>query len=398
MSGYTGLGLAGIKAATGIPECYGIAGLGEDVEREPKNGNSMKSEEVPLAQDTFYREIDLQLRTELDSALTAGRLIVPATRGLTIHRPLLGFSKSDILSTCRETGISWVDDHTNHDATATIRNTIRYLLREQKLPQALRKDRLLRLGEKTIASTCRARSTALEMQLVNFETRSGTITWRLPIQPLKYAANRNPSDPLSREASTVLAAMTQPAAPGNSVSAEAGRDILERVVRPTPKKGSSIKTRHDSFTIAQTQWKLAGSAPDVWTVSRQPLKQHDGSTPSCVWNSSTDPISASAWQLWDGRYWIYVKPEPGAVIICRPFDGWDLGHLRKTLPSSQKSRLNSALNQAARGVIRFTLPALIDQASGHVLVLPSFNLRLADASKLLDYKIRYKALMNCSTP
>lgn len=56
--------------------------------------------------------------------------------GIHLHRPLLPFRKSQILSTCAHFAIPYVDDHTNHDPTFTTRNAIRKM-RTHTLPKAL---------------------------------------------------------------------------------------------------------------------------------------------------------------------------------------------------------------------------------------------------------------------
>ncbi|CAH2354536.1 hypothetical protein CLIB1423_17S01354 [[Candida] railenensis] len=56
-----------------------------------------------------------------------------------IIRPLLEFSKSEIIDTCKSNGIRWFEDPTNKDTNLTIRNKLRYYISEY-VPQNIQKD------------------------------------------------------------------------------------------------------------------------------------------------------------------------------------------------------------------------------------------------------------------
>lgn len=49
---------------------------------------------------------------------------------ISVIRPLLDYSKKDIIATCEDNGVTWFEDHTNKDISLTDRNLYRYLLND----------------------------------------------------------------------------------------------------------------------------------------------------------------------------------------------------------------------------------------------------------------------------
>jgi tRNA(Ile)-lysidine synthase len=68
--------------------------------------------------------------------------------GVQISRPLLSYSKSELISICRENDVQWVEDPSNQDKTLTPRNAIRHGLPQNSLPLALREQSMLNLVRK----------------------------------------------------------------------------------------------------------------------------------------------------------------------------------------------------------------------------------------------------------
>lgn len=52
------------------------------------------------------------------------------TPPISVLRPLLDFTKKDIIATCEENGVGWFEDHTNQDISLTDRNLYRYLIND----------------------------------------------------------------------------------------------------------------------------------------------------------------------------------------------------------------------------------------------------------------------------
>ncbi|KAI4737697.1 hypothetical protein E4T50_11805 [Aureobasidium sp. EXF-12298] len=115
-AGYLGTGLTGIQPKMPIGECHGLYGVS-------KSG--------------YLRHLYADL-SNLPFFVESG--------GVEVHRPLLGFTKSELIATCTTNCVKWHEDATNADQTLTPRNAIRKLLQSQLLPAALKSDRLRRLA------------------------------------------------------------------------------------------------------------------------------------------------------------------------------------------------------------------------------------------------------------
>ncbi|KAL5002129.1 PP-loop family-domain-containing protein [Aspergillus recurvatus] len=126
-SGARGAGLAGISPVAWIPECHGLHGVAG-------SGGAVLAREYWQGPK---QELEQRKRGEMSTPISTG--------GILIHRPLLSFPKSSLLTTCHENGIPYVTDPTNFDPTLTPRNAIRSLLASNSLPRALQKKSILSL-------------------------------------------------------------------------------------------------------------------------------------------------------------------------------------------------------------------------------------------------------------
>jgi tRNA(Ile)-lysidine synthase len=106
-------GLQGMQAAEWIPECHGLHGVHHS--------------------GTMRRDLTLPMQMERG--------------GVQIFRPLLGFRKDQLIATCEQHHIPWAEDKSNQDPTLTLRNAIRHVFKENRLPAALSFDALLALGD-----------------------------------------------------------------------------------------------------------------------------------------------------------------------------------------------------------------------------------------------------------
>ncbi|KAL4931526.1 tRNA lysidine(34) synthetase [Aspergillus undulatus] len=160
-SGARGPGLAGIASTARIPEChglYGVAGSGDST--------------------TVYSDAFVE---PPQSVHQSGRRWNMSTGGILIHRPLLSFSKSDLIATCHENNVPYVSDPTNFDSTLTARNAIRSMILSNSFPRALQKDSLLSLAKNCqnlarhgdILSNDILKS---QCKLLDFSLASGTFT------------------------------------------------------------------------------------------------------------------------------------------------------------------------------------------------------------------------------
>ncbi|GKT51580.1 tRNA(Thr) (cytosine(32)-N(3))-methyltransferase [Colletotrichum spaethianum] len=230
LAGHGSRGLRGISKAANIPECYDMHGVYESGHvddqlmrmphisfRLPRRAwKSMRREmwseldldlygaelraglqvgwhESPYVGDDegsdalFYAASSASAKTRAAAAAAAARNM-PQIRvedaGIMIYRPLLEFSKDRLVATCEANNIRWFEDATNKDRTLTMRNAVRHMVREHALPEALRKENILRL-----AARCDARVKGQEWEAerwirrgvrAKFEPNVGTLVVRLP--------------------------------------------------------------------------------------------------------------------------------------------------------------------------------------------------------------------------
>lgn len=120
----TGLGLTGIAPVNDIPECFGLYGVHQS--GNPHLKRSDDNDHASQIQRHWKRRPNMEFEDG----------------GIKIMRPLLKFSKERLIATCLQRGVSWVEDETNKDPTLTIRNAVRHMYRNHRLPSALSKERL----------------------------------------------------------------------------------------------------------------------------------------------------------------------------------------------------------------------------------------------------------------
>ncbi|CAK7244245.1 MAG: hypothetical protein STHCBS139747_005781 [Sporothrix thermara] len=105
--------------------------------------------------------------------------------GIMAYRPLLHFAKERLVATCLANNVPWFEDHTNADATLTMRNALRHVARNHTLPRALQKPAILQLAARCDqqARQHEAEARRLLMRhgvLEQFTPNVGTLLVRLP--------------------------------------------------------------------------------------------------------------------------------------------------------------------------------------------------------------------------
>lgn len=121
ISGYTGSGFRGIKAESRIPECHGVYGVSESGLPQPFPCTTLGISGSPLAMESG---------------------------GIKVYRPLLDFQKSELIATCEQEAVTWFEDPTNADKGLTLRNTIRHLWGNGRLPNALSPSTMIEMAER----------------------------------------------------------------------------------------------------------------------------------------------------------------------------------------------------------------------------------------------------------
>ncbi|KAL8796106.1 MAG: hypothetical protein Q9195_001439 [Heterodermia aff. obscurata] len=399
---------------TNIPECWGIYGVHQ-------SGDVV---DVPGSRDEVYKGDDVSMTTNRTSA-SRFRPLGCEQGGVKIYRPLLSFSKARIRHTCQAYSLDWAEDATNHDVTRTIRNAIRSLLTTQRLPRALSKDRLLSLylhaDRKTKDIHHRGYELFKHTDFLAFDMRSGCLAVRLP-QPLDD--NLGLIDLLRR--------IFQLVSPQERISIsdiDTALDYMFREASRTRGKSKGQKSSHLKFSTcgvvaarrdmpfetASNEAVSSGLDPNfIWVLSREPVRRFkepecilmpaiNYETPSKPRNNmehsyltaqiENDSYYWSAWDLWDGRFWIRVSNRTGQPLKIRMFSKCDWSALKPSLPSEVLKSLRQMMAAAAPGAARYTLPVIATASHPErVLAFPTLPLKWSNLSDVLDWEVRYKAV------
>jgi tRNA(Ile)-lysidine synthase len=151
-AGYLGSGLTGIQPKMPIGECHGM---------------------YKVSKSGTFRHLD-RTRTLTPLFVESG--------GVVIHRPLLDFTKSQLIATCEARNVKWHEDATNADKTLTPRNTIRHMLQSKVLPAALSSERLRKLATNRLTSLASCEETAttyFNNCQVELDTKIGSVSFRI---------------------------------------------------------------------------------------------------------------------------------------------------------------------------------------------------------------------------
>lgn len=404
---YHNLGLRGIRAEAGIPECQGLYGVHE-------GGAGCYGADAGTAADLLKRP---------------GRHFPPiagigiATGGIRVLRPFLSHTKAELLATCLAADVKWVEDQTNKDKTLTTRNTIRHFLQTDVLPPALRSDGLLKLA-KTIndnneerGSNVKAHVNQLRINSLNVQT--GRMQVMLPLPAAYHGAQASEEDTpqihQDRQMIGHLRKIMEVVAPRSGVTSEQAATVFDHTFPPS--KGR----RYDSFNVAHVWWRhqqgekvdasghpplpkvVRGDPPlyyHKWTLSRTPYRS-DKPGPRCLWTPVATPNPAfpipyepqpfGTWQLFDGRWWLRVSSTVDELIVARPLDTLALSRFRETLPESFLRHFERMLKDNAPEKIRWTLP-MLETTQSDALVLPTLGVWLGQAKKMLSWHVQYRSV------
>ncbi|KAI9672027.1 MAG: hypothetical protein M1829_004571 [Trizodia sp. TS-e1964] len=424
-AGHRGLGLEGMKSEAEIPDCYGIHGVHQ----------SGALELYQRLRDSRLRKPRLHERkqnpsppTHIPSAEPPSTTLLPAEEeelessrspmhiengGVRIYRPLLGFSKRTLISICQRNNIFWVNDHTNLDPTLTQRNAVRSLLEGNRLPLALCKASLLRLSrrmrQERLLMTLRTTKIIDKSQIIVLDTRSGGLGIRFRnrfhprfLHPEPHlskaiqAAKHRAENTLSR-AIDFVGPQHSPSRTKLALARQLVFPDLECHMKYEDEMKAGLRM---TFTIAGVQFKRVELPlpPEtlhysrfmldpqyVWMLTREPFRA--GAMTMLSFNPAA-PGSWSAWQLWDGRYWIRVRcARSEETVVVRPFAEADMKPFRAALSPEKRAKFACLLKICAPAKVRWTMPALATLA-GRVLALPSLGIGVEDGGVMWD--IRYK--------
>ncbi|RMY91992.1 hypothetical protein D0861_02763 [Hortaea werneckii] len=331
LGNYRGNGLRGIKRSTPIPECEGIYGVNQS--GQPRSWASLEARGRDRGSDILIED-----------------------GGLSIERPLLAFTKSQLTAYCHEQGIQWFEDHTNADRTYTLRNTVRHLLNSSELPHALRKPRLHRLIDVVAAREERSEELAQSIyseSKITLDPRTGQASITLPGK-MSYSAMEDAS------AVAILARkFLRLCSPATDLKLQE-LDGFVRLIRNDDELSKGVADRCQLAGVdvlcgadeSQRRYlKLQRSLPSKQERLRKQLilfKRHSD-------------LAGSEWQLWDNRYWIWMEMHKEAnytEVKVRFLEPGDLALIRENSDHGQRKLMKSSLS-AVPGVSRYSLPAIV---------------------------------------
>ncbi|KAK4040489.1 hypothetical protein C8A01DRAFT_46206 [Parachaetomium inaequale] len=417
LSGHGYRGLQGMRPATDIPECYDLHGVYQSGfiddqrldnpfynivpgDRERKLLKKGLRDEVDPA--VIAREIEAGLKADVATAyldeydgIAKGSKRAPRPiplevedGGIMVYRPLLRFGKDRLIATCLENNVPWFEDHTNTDRTLTMRNAVRYMHKNHKLPAALQKPSILRLAER-----CRARVASAEAEaerLLNnsvliheFGLNAGTVVVTLPRFSLPTVPRRSSASPAARQrrithyrhiAALVLRRLLSMVTPERELSQPAQLAHLVSMLFPSLSSPTQPPPDPKPYVICSVhfiplpvnpttsppRWLLT-RAPHVSNVPRPTTAFHElpfsrrASKPPSAWKTA----GWSGARAFDGRYWIRVLHRLPCKLRVAPFEPEHLKPFREALGGeAERKELAAVLRRYAPGKTRFSLPGI----------------------------------------
>lgn len=418
LTGYMGYGLQGIKIRSPIPECEGIYGVDASGHREYEYAQSEKGS------------------PKRDPRLSSNHSIAIERGGVNIYRPLLPFTKAQLIAICQQKKVTWFEDHTNADQTLTIRNSVRSLMKEGSLPEVVKSGKLLSMAHRLQHKQHHMEKVVqrlFQMMPIKLNTVAGKASIqvhdRLGTHNRLGIHNFSPQEIYNMNA-LLLRRMLLLVSPSTAISLQDLDHAMSLVFpRVTPSlvpdsmslskvqvagvsiewegfgNGStgrnlslsrSIPTKTQVKTclpIPYTSWcHIDRKSPNRNTADT--TEQHESTFTSGNW---------SEWVLWDSRYWIRIQiprdlPD-GSSYAVRFLTPDPLGALRKTmgresLQSSERGRLERHLERVTQPQ-RWTMPAIWITINGeeHLAALPAIHWsRSVQYLPCPEYEIRYKSV------
>jgi hypothetical protein len=323
-----------------------------------------------------------------------------------LYRPLLNFSKDRLIATCRASNTPWVEDPTNHDSTLTMRNAIRQVLAQNRLPHALRHGSMLNVARLT-ARKARTRDAFAERlwnqcEIPEFDLRSGRLVVRLPRSdpsavgdatwmPLHdhSPSGSNRVAELQHHAARVVKRLLALVAPREDIGLANLQTAVEAMfpdIRQglgTQSSSSTLAPQPSSFTLCgvlvtrlgDPVVKVAADGSEYlsqgWALSRAPYEERPDGLPRMDFPGRRCKGPAALSQLYDGRYWVHIYGNRRLFSI-RPYRPADQKPFLASLPTAAQSSLRQELKLAAPGKVRWTLPAITNDQD-QVVALPTFG-------------------------
>lgn len=243
-----------------------------------------------------------------------------------IIRPLLDFSKKDIIATCTENSIDWFEDYTNKDIHLTDRNLFRYFLNEY-IPEKLKEDPdsdLKLISEEKISDTLsktdqlvtsiQAQVRRLGKQLVH--ENKLRIFYNSGVMKLELSRD------LFRDNSELVIArlLFETLYPISATTnyfwtfSKVLNSLVPRLMAVV--ESNDLQPRKMTYLNLLFQIKPTEKGLNI-RLSRQPIAKHEISRVS-----QQVPVSVkgpSDWVLFDGRFWLRFRTAVDMVLTIVPY-------------------------------------------------------------------------------
>jgi tRNA(Ile)-lysidine synthase len=434
MGGHGLRGLRGIRPRNDIPESYDLHTTYQSGFIEDRDRSSPYYILSPLGKDR--RKLRNELQDEIDPEILAQELregvradaeysyledvfdasvksskwappLAPLSMedgGVQVYRPLLGFSKAELIATCRENKIPWFEDATNSDPTLTPRNALRHMVHHHELPVALQKPAILELSSRSADIIARLDAEIDRLMrrslAVNLRTNTSTAAVELPVFSLPRPYRKFRRSRASRivrlrhyreVASGIVQRITRMIAPHTgaqvvpnippwvidtlfpSLAVDEDGDVRvpSQAEPPKPFTLNSVYFVHLVPTeVPGPTASRAHSRAPRWFLSRapynssMPMPQDDFSSVSFRYRWRLPP-SRWPWSKWwrfhlyDGRFWIRIRSRLNVQLRVAPFMPEHAKPFREALEDDgARAYLAAMLKRYAPGKVRYTLPGI----------------------------------------
>lgn len=399
LTGHRGVGLQGIKKTAPIAECEGIYGV-----------------------DASGHHEDAQARAEIahsDYPTRPSQGMSYEGGGVHIHRPLLPFAKEKLVALCQRDGVQWFEDHTNANKTLALRNTLRYLIKQNLLPAALQRERLLLMAGKLRGKRYEIEREArrlYEKMSITLDFRTGKANVDFQHHPAAVLPDASPQDRYHIKA-VLLRRLLLLVSPTTTISLTDLDQAMDLVFPESKPSNAAIYSNASKVQIAGVSIQREAPVDNgrrgfrlslTRAVPARALIESVTQIPSTCEGGPEghrEPCKWSKWVLWDSRYWVRVSTPPdfpdGASYAIRFLSPSALATLRKSLDEKtphRRQELGRYLGSVPAPE-RWTIPAIVAQRNGEerIASLPSLgwsnSMCLAgwtESPNRLSADIRYK--------
>lgn len=337
-AGYLGGGLTGIQPKMPIGECHGM---------------------YKVSKSGTYRHLD-------KTRILTSRFV--ESGGVVIHRPLLGFTKSQLIATCESKNVKWHEDATNADKTLTPRNAIRHMLQSKAMPSALSSDRLRELAASrwsNLASCEEVATTYFNHCRVELDGKTGSVSFQIHPDIEKWMSTK-------KDCQLIAAILMRKFF---SLAEDQSKLALKDLARPVGfvfpsisgggQNASSNGINVGNVTLVNNlsiQESKKGDRKD-FRIFQRPVRTPEEFT-QILLEVTDDNLSASKEPVWTetklfhDKWWIKLRYIPANL----PAKSSVLVRFLKQGESTKKSgpwRAKGGLDRLPSGKLRYTIPMIV---------------------------------------